>query len=215
MSDMSLQTNPLGVQSLAMEALDNDNVRYDSAYIAAGTTYAAMIPLLVLFQVPRGQTGNGYTAAKTFAETNMRVQGILEKDVQCTIRHCVVQVTPLGGAPGGDATLQYMAQYIQDSEVRLIVDRAEEVIEHLVVFAGVGLTGVANPNAGASDGWVSGQPSVIGGEDWSVTTGILPNTPFRIEIVPNANAVTLAAAVPNAFSITVHLIGSFTRPVLC
>lgn len=212
-NDLSVNVSPLGDKSLAMEALDNNSIRYDTAYVAAGTTYNALLALLVMFQVPKGSIGNGYTQPKRYSETNMELNGILEEYVQGTIRQAIVEIIPAGASPGGDSTLQYVAQFLQDSNFRLVCDRAEEVIEHTVVFAGGGVTGVAQPNAGVPEGWVSGQPTIIGGEEWPVTTGILPNAPFRVEIVPNQNAVPLAAAVPNAFFVRVNLLGSFTRPV--
>lgn len=211
---LPLNALPQGSLYVAEQVVMRNSSIYDTWRLAPNT--ANVLPArLPFFQVPRQQAGSGFARVKTYAETNMKTPGRLERPKVLTVYWIIVQIMDVGATSGTDAQLTFMENFLRDTILDFRVDDSPFLEDHIIRYPGTGITG-APLGAVGGEGFISGQPSIIGRTKLPIPVPMESRVSFSLDLVPNANNTLLTGYdTPEdvEYEIKVWLEGNTTRPI--
>ncbi len=184
---------------------------YDTYKYTGTAAGASLGSSIQFFNVPRGQSGSGFSSAKTLVETNMSEANRFPEGVDATIRKIMVSIYETGSARGSEALAEKIAALFTDSVAELRVSKSLEFQSRLKDI-GYGITGIPAGNGGQPQVVVNPAPSFRGSLELAEPIGIKALQTFDFKIFHNGNEANLnTLSLGEDLKIRVYLLGNFTR----
>lgn len=206
---LPLQAIPQGDLFVAAQAIQSNSARYASFLHPAATPLPNQIDF---FNVPLGQAGAGFAWNLTRAETNMKIASRLERPVTMTVHRLIISMIDVGAASGSLAALNWLRNLLYETIVRVEVDETVLLEDHVLHWAGTGLTG--KPLQGSGLGYISGNPALAGRNKIKIAIGIPSRMNFRVSLIFNGNTI-VGTESPDAVDtfFRIYLEGNVSRSI--
>lgn len=208
-----LGVTPQGTQFVSAKSLQKNFARYDTVRLvgtAAGTVITNPINFFINPLNSRGVDG---FVTKTFSQTNIRQSQKLEYPNDGTVSWITVSIIPVGAGATSDGVTQKIRAIQEDMLLEMKVDDVREIQDHVVRFAGVGLTGTPVMNGVAAESFLSGTPFISCPIKLSPVIPVPSRIPFSVRLFPNTSSAVLnqGLLLGQDIEFRVYLYGVFTR----
>jgi len=208
---LPLQAIPQGDLFVAAQAIQSNAARWSSRLHPAATALPDQYEFFTTaLGRPGGGAGFGYNLTR--AETNMKLPGRLERPITLTVHRLIVSFIDLGLGSGSNDALQWLRSLLYESLIRLEVDETVLLEDHVLHWAGTGLTGT--PTQGGGQGYISGNPALAGRNKLKIPIGIPSRMNFKVSLIFNSNSIVGAVSPDEVETfMRVYLEGNLSRSI--